>query len=55
MELSVGGGGVASGAMSPRTARAKLEEQLGKLDITDDEATPLVIDDRRVMGATAGR
>ncbi|KAM0844150.1 hypothetical protein ACQ4PT_057242 [Festuca glaucescens] len=30
----------------PRAARAKLEEDLGKLDITDDEATPLVIDDR---------
>jgi hypothetical protein len=32
--------------MSPRAARAKLEEQLGKLDITDEEATPLVLDDR---------
>jgi hypothetical protein len=46
MELSAGGGGVASGAMSPRMARAKLEEQLGKLDITEDEATHMVIDDR---------
>ncbi|KAM0910854.1 hypothetical protein ACQ4PT_013881 [Festuca glaucescens] len=33
-------------ALSPRAARAKLEEDLGKLDITDEEATPLVVDDR---------
>ncbi|KAM0904561.1 hypothetical protein ACQ4PT_017923 [Festuca glaucescens] len=33
-------------ALSPRAARARLEEQLGKLDITEEEATPLVIDDR---------
>ncbi|KAM0841704.1 hypothetical protein ACQ4PT_058843 [Festuca glaucescens] len=33
-------------AQSQRAARAKLEEQLGKLDITDAEATPLVLDDR---------
>ena len=32
--------------LSPRAARAKLEEDLGKLDISDIEATPLVIDDR---------
>ncbi|KAM0824880.1 hypothetical protein ACQ4PT_069901 [Festuca glaucescens] len=32
-------------AMSPRAARAKLEEQLGKLDITYEQATPLVLDD----------
>ena len=31
--------------MSPRTARAKLAEALGKLDITDEEATPLFLDD----------
>jgi hypothetical protein len=30
--------------MSPRVARAWLEEQLEKLDIIDEEATPLVID-----------
>ena len=30
---------------SPRTARAKLEEALGKLGITEEEATPLIIDD----------
>ena len=32
-------------ALSPRVDRTKLEE-LGKLDITDEEATSLVIDDR---------
>ncbi|KAM0875543.1 hypothetical protein ACQ4PT_036720 [Festuca glaucescens] len=36
----------AHGALSPRAARAKLEEELGRLDITDEEATPLVTDDR---------
>lgn len=30
----------------PRAARAKLAEALGKLDISEEEATPLVIDDR---------
>ena len=30
---------------SPRSARAKLEEALGKLGITEEEATPLVIED----------
>ena len=30
---------------SPRSARVRLEEELGKLGITDEEATPLVIDD----------
>ena len=30
---------------SSRSARAKLEEALGKLGITDEEATPLVTDD----------
>ncbi|KAM0855627.1 hypothetical protein ACQ4PT_049646 [Festuca glaucescens] len=33
-------------ALSSRAARAKLEEDLGKLDITDEEATTLVVDDR---------
>jgi hypothetical protein len=33
------------GALLPRTARAKLEEYLGKLEITDEDVTPLVIDD----------
>ena len=31
---------------SPRAARARLEETLGKMGITDEEVTPLVIDDR---------
>ncbi|KAE8789864.1 Alanyl-tRNA synthetase [Hordeum vulgare] len=35
-----------SGPSSPRTERAKLEEALGKMAITHEEATPLVIDDR---------
>ncbi|KAM0861881.1 hypothetical protein ACQ4PT_045598 [Festuca glaucescens] len=34
------------GAMSPRVARARLEKQLGKSDITDEEATPPMVDDR---------
>lgn len=32
--------------VSPRAARVKLAEALGKLEITDEEATPLIIDDR---------
>lgn len=32
--------------LSPRAARTKLEEALGKLDIIGEEATPLVIHDR---------
>lgn len=32
--------------MSPRAARTKLAEALEKLDITEEEATPLVLDDR---------
>lgn len=39
-----GQGGV--GPLSPNSARARLAEALGKLDITEEEATPLVIDDR---------
>ena len=31
--------------LSPRAARARLEEAMGKLDLTEEEATPLVIDD----------
>jgi hypothetical protein len=45
MALSVCGGEKGKEALSPRAARAKLEE-LGRLDITDAEATPLVVDDR---------
>ena len=36
-----------SGSTNPRSAREKLEEALGKLDISEEEATPLVIDDRQ--------
>ena len=36
-----------SGSNNPRSAREKLEEALGKLDISEEEATPLVIDDRQ--------
>jgi hypothetical protein len=32
-------------ALYPREVREKLEDDLGKLDITDEEATPLVVDD----------
>ena len=37
---------MAGETLSPRSARARLEEQLGKLDITEEEAAPLVVDDR---------
>lgn len=33
------------GALSPHSARARLEEAMGKLDLTKEEATPLVLDD----------
>ena len=33
------------GALSPRSARARLEEAMGKLDLMEEEATPLVLDD----------
>lgn len=32
--------------LSPRTTRAKLEEALGKLDIIEEEATPMVVHGR---------
>jgi hypothetical protein len=32
-------------ATSPRTARAQMEEAMCKLDLTEEEATPLVVDD----------
>lgn len=35
-----------------RTGRSPLEEALGKLDISEEEATPLVIDDRAEGGPT---
>jgi hypothetical protein len=37
--------GVVDGHSSPRSARIQVEEALGKLDITREEATPLVFDD----------
>ena len=33
------------GALSPRTARARMEEAMEKLDLTTEESTPLVIND----------
>ena len=46
MATPSGSGEGATGEMlSPRTARACLEEQLGKLDISQEEATPLVLGD----------
>ena len=44
-EPSARGGLHGEGALSPKTARARLAEALGKLDITEEEATPLVVDD----------
>ncbi|KAE8808832.1 hypothetical protein D1007_14578 [Hordeum vulgare] len=34
-----------AGALSPRVAQAQMEEALGKIDISEEEATPLIIDD----------
>lgn len=46
MATSSSSGGHGSGsALLPRSARAQMEEVMGKLDITDEEATPLVLDD----------
>ncbi|KAE8787633.1 hypothetical protein D1007_38456 [Hordeum vulgare] len=42
---SAGKGTQGHGALSPRAARAQLEEAFGKLDISEEEATPLIIDD----------
>ncbi|KAI4973618.1 hypothetical protein ZWY2020_041399, partial [Hordeum vulgare] len=42
---STGNGTPGRGALSPRAARAQMEEALGKLDISEEEATPLIIDD----------
>ncbi|KAE8815832.1 BEACH domain-containing protein lvsC [Hordeum vulgare] len=42
---STGIGTQGRGALSPRAARAQMEEALGKLDISEEEATPLIIDD----------
>ena len=43
--LGAGKGKQGSGSLSPRSVRAQMEEALGKLDILEEEATPLVIDD----------
>ena len=46
------------GALSPRAARARLEEAMGKLDLTVEEATPLVLDaadDEPVKWPLAGK
>ena len=43
---SANNGSGGAGSLSPNSARARLAEALGKLDITEEEATPLVIDDR---------
>ncbi|KAE8817420.1 hypothetical protein D1007_04839 [Hordeum vulgare] len=42
---STGIGTQGRGALSPRAARAQMEEALGKLDISEEEATPVIIDD----------
>ncbi|KAE8779887.1 hypothetical protein D1007_47118 [Hordeum vulgare] len=42
---STGIGTQGRGALSPRAARVQMEEALGKLDISEEEATPLIIDD----------
>ncbi|KAE8787355.1 hypothetical protein D1007_38757 [Hordeum vulgare] len=42
---SAGKGTQGPGALSPRAARAQMEEAHGKLDISEEEATPLIIDD----------
>ncbi|KAE8786379.1 hypothetical protein D1007_39829 [Hordeum vulgare] len=33
------------GSLSPKTTRARMEEAMGKLDLTEEEATPLVLND----------
>jgi hypothetical protein len=46
MDTSASGKEKGKDTMSRRAARAKLEEEVGKLDITNEEAMPLVVDDR---------
>ncbi|KAM0890300.1 hypothetical protein ACQ4PT_027121 [Festuca glaucescens] len=50
MAAPTDGGRGKGGALSPRSARIQMEEALGKLDITEEEATPLVLDDREKEG-----
>ena len=45
MATSTDPSGSARGQQSPRAARASLEEAMGNLDLTEEEATPLVVDD----------
>lgn len=40
-----GGAQKETGGEAPRSARSQLEEALGKMDISEEEATPLMIDD----------
>lgn len=34
------------GALLPWTTRAWMEEPMGKLDLTEEDATPMIVDDR---------
>ena len=43
---SAAGLGEGSDPQAGYAARKKLEEALGKLDISEEEATPLILDDR---------
>ena len=43
---SAAGSGEGSDPQAGCAARRKLEEALGKLDISEEEATPLILDDR---------
>lgn len=43
---SATGGQKGVSSLSPKSARTRLAEALGKLEITEEEATPLMIDDR---------
>ncbi|KAM0929825.1 hypothetical protein ACQ4PT_001352 [Festuca glaucescens] len=45
MVASSGNGEARSSPLSPRSARIQMEKALGKLDITEEEAIPLVLDD----------
>lgn len=43
---SAAGAAPESDPLAGRAARKQLEEALGKLDISEEEATPLILDDR---------
>jgi hypothetical protein len=54
MAASTGSG--KDGPLSPRSARVQMEEALGKPDITEEEATPLVLDDLgKMVRSKSGR